>query len=108
MSTIPTELKATLKAWFTGGMGPQNLSDVDVASQLSYTDQDMTSAGWSVCGEADITVRLLGEDELIGAKVESLKAELTKVRADAAARETAITQQINTLLAIGYAGEVTP
>jgi len=108
MSTIPTELTGTLKAWFTGGMGPHSLTYKDVLGHLSYTNQDMSTAGWSVCGEADITLRLLPEDALIGAKVDSLRAELTKVRADAIARETAITQQINTLLAIGYAGEVTP
>ena len=108
MSTIPTELKATVKAWFTPYMGPEDLSAEDAVARIAYTTHDMTSEGWSRCGEADITVRLLGEDELIGAKVASLKAELTKVRADAMLRETAITQQINTLLAIGYAGEVTP
>ena len=111
MATIPTEIKGTVKAWFTSRtlLGPQDLAERPperVLSSLGFYDKDMTGAGWSLVGDADITIRLIPQEQMIDSKVDSLKKELEKVRADATARETEITAQINTLLAIGYAGDI--
>jgi len=108
MKKLPAELKGELTAWFTGSMGPHSLLDEDVLSRVQFCDHDMSSVGWSLCGTASITLYPMDQDALIGSKVDSLRAELTKVRADATSRETEITQQINTLLSIGYAVEVAP
>ena len=65
---------------------------------LNFTDFAMTE--WSIVGMAQVTVTLNDPDTIVGDKVKSLRAEATKVQADAQAAVTRIQRQINELLAI--------
>lgn len=58
--------------------------------------------GYTIVGEATITMTLHDKDKLIDAKVDSLKAQLQKTQADAEVACNRIREQINSLLALEY------
>jgi hypothetical protein len=67
---------------------------------------DMRNSGWTYVGEATITVNLiLTPDQLIASKIETLKAQQTKVRAEAQERVNHLEGMIQNLLAITYTPE---
>ncbi len=97
-------ITATVPAWLPGHNSPESLlgDDLDAVNALSFVSYDMKASGYTLVGEAQITVHIQGEDKLIEAKVETLRAEKTKVLAEAERKSTEIERQIQTLLAITY------
>lgn len=82
----------------------KNPQQID-ASQLVFSSHDWihgTPADWTYVGKAVITVEIPSVDAIIGAKVDSLKAQVKAIRADAEAKVNFIESQINNLLAIEY------
>lgn len=75
-----------------------------LANQLSFYHQPLP--GYAVVGEATITMTLHDKDQLIDAKVDSLKEALNKEVADSHVRQTKLREQIQSLLAISYKPEV--
>lgn len=78
----------------------QSDDDAAVFDRLNLTDCDMTEYGHSVVGSATVTVTLNDPTTIISDKVESLRAEAKKVKADAHAAVIRIERNINELLAI--------
>lgn len=76
-----------------------------IAGALGYTSnpkQDMGEQGWTKLGTAEITLHLIDNDTMVLNKIESLKAEAKKTRAEATKRCNEIEGQIQNLLAITY------
>lgn len=97
-------LTSKTKAWITpySMIGPADLRTMKNADGLSFHSHDMTKAGWTYAGEAEITIQFVDEKTLVGNKVEALRNELAAVRAKAQADAIRIESKINDLLAIGY------
>ena len=74
----------------------------DLISRLYYANDDAVPEGWTLAGEAHITVKLVDQDTLISNKVESLRAELQQHRADSHVVQQRLEAQIGKLLAISY------
>jgi hypothetical protein len=109
LSTITISGKTT--AWITPycDIGPDQIEKPDErigTTSFVYSDEDMTSQGWTVAGKAEITVTLVDRDTLVSNKVDSLRKELTKVRADAQVRANELEGQIQKLLAISYSPQL--
>ena len=98
-----TIITGTVKAWATeySEFNPRAL-DKATTDMLSFTNGDMAKHGYTLVGEAEITVKLMDHDTLIGNKVEALRAEAANIRAEATMKCTRIEEQINQLLAIEY------
>lgn len=107
-----TTVTATTKAWLNScsDVTPQQLANPKpaVIDQIFYANHDMKSVGWTLIGEANITITFINQDELIGNKVAALRAEAVNIRAEATAKCTRIEDQINQLLCLEFtpAGEV--
>jgi hypothetical protein len=100
-----TTITSKTKAWISVHGSPDALFGDDKSAavdELSFSQLDMKSAGWTYVGEATITVDVPDQDALIGNKVESLRAEKQKVLAEAQAKATQLEGQIQKLLAITY------
>lgn len=98
------------KAWFAGSTyGPEDLngmSDEVLGRVVAYSSNlNMAEHGWSLIGDAEITLHVEDEDTLIANKVQGLRGELARVRAESQAKETRIEEQIQKLLAITYTPE---
>ena len=95
-------IEGQIKAWLPGHGDPQKLNGdvVTALGVLSFTNQPMELAGYSLVGNATIRVEVVDNEQLIANKVTSLKAELAKARADAQMRENELNDKINQLLAI--------
>ncbi len=98
----------TVKAWLPSHslMTPEELTDPDRVQlgYLSFTrlESDMTDCGYTLVGEASVTLDLPEHRQLIDAKVDSLRAEVKKVRAEAEAKANFLESQISNLLAIEH------
>lgn len=98
-------ITARTKAWFiTDSDGPEDLhgDPVRAVSTVSYYAGDMTAYGWSLVGEAEITLYVDHEDTLIDNKVAALRQELKNVLGEAQLKATEIEGRIQKLLAISY------
>ena len=89
------------------GLTPNNFKRPETinASDLIFSTHDWKGdlpEGWTRVGKAVITVEIPSVDTIIGAKVDSLKAQVKAIRADAEAKVNFIESQINNLLAIEY------
>lgn len=95
-------------AWITtySHLTPQHFAnpEPEMVNHLAFAEpgNDMTSAGWTLVGEATITVNFINADELIGNKVAALRAEAANIRAEATAKCTRIEDQINQLLCLEF------
>jgi hypothetical protein len=102
MSTI---VQGTLKAWLPDHsyLRPDQLHTEAALNQLVFAAHDMKSSGWTYVGDAEISVTvILTPDELIASKVETLKAQADKIKADAFVEVSRIEDKIQQLLAITY------
>ena len=98
------------KAWLTehSYVGPEDMKTGDpklIHSMAFNPNAAMTTMGWTLVGEATITVEAVDTSVLIENKVEALRAEQKKARAEAAAADTRYEAQIQKLLAITYEPE---
>lgn len=103
------EITSTANAWITAysDIGPHNIMETP-AHRLAFTGEnsDMRSAGWTLVGEATITVRLtFNEEQMIANKVDSLREQAKKIRAEAEHNAGKLEDQIQQLLAITYVAE---
>jgi hypothetical protein len=83
----------------------KNPEQID-ASKLTFSSfewKDGAPEGWTRLGEATLTVEIPSVDDIINSKVDSLKAQVKSIRAEAEAKANFVESQINTLLAIEYA-----
>jgi hypothetical protein len=99
---------ATLKAWLPehSCLRPEDLHTEKAIDSMVFSLCDMRNSGWTYVGEATITVNLiLTPDQLIASKIETLKAQQTKVRAEAQERVNHLEGMIQNLLAITYTPE---
>lgn len=101
----------TTGVWLTEytWIGPKELAELDggrLVTDLTYSNHDMSTSGWTKVGVAHITIDLIQGDELISSKVGALSAKKLRVLADAEREATAIEGEIQKLLAITYTQEV--
>lgn len=101
----------TMSAWMRDTMGPQDLETDACVSRLTYLREGPDSdesywlgQGYTKVGRATITVEILDEKGIVGAKVQSLKAELQKTRADAEVKCNRLIDQIGKLEALEWNG----
>lgn len=109
-----TTYTETVDAWLPQHcrLTPEQLASpvAGTAAMLGYTRDssdgsrtvDMSEHGWTKVGTAVITLQLIDRDALVLNKIEALKAEAKKTRADAAVRCNEIETQIQNLLAITH------
>jgi hypothetical protein len=92
------------KAFLTNASSvtPQQLQTEEGVRHLSFFQSDMSAYGFSYIGPATVTVDIPDPRGLVEQKIQSLREEAGKVRADATARCTEIESQIQNLLAIEY------
>lgn len=97
-----------LKAWIPDhcSLSPADLAKGEITG-LYYSNNDLLSMGWTLAGEAEITVALIDERALVENKVASLREQARNIRAEATANVTRIEGQINDLLAITFDSSVT-
>lgn len=103
------EITTTSKAWITNysDIGPHNIME-QPANRFAFTDpnSDMKSAGWTEIGEATITIKVtFNEEQMVANKVATLRAQVSKLRAEAEFEATRLEDQIQKLLAITYTPE---
>ncbi len=99
---------ATMKAWLPeySSLKPEDLHTEKAVDSMVFSTCDMRDSGWTYVGSATIKVDLvLTPDQLIASKIETLKAQQTKVRAEAQERVNQLEGMIQNLLAISYVAE---
>jgi hypothetical protein len=104
MTTVTTKVKAWIGPH--SSVSPADLIAGKRIEDLYFSGLNMTSAGWTTVGEAEITVHLVDEKAMVENKVEALREEAKAIRAEAHMKCTIIEEQIQNLLAITY--EPTP
>jgi hypothetical protein len=99
---------ATMKAWLPeySSLKPEDLHSEKAIDAMVFSVCDMRDSGWTYVGNATIKVDLvLTPDQLIASKIETLKAQQTKVRAEAQEQVNRLESMIQNLLAISYVAE---
>jgi hypothetical protein len=97
------QIKSTLGVWLTSDIyGPDDLNQdpEKVARMLGYSPLDMSACGWSKVGTAEVLITLDDTDQMLANKVDALRKEITKVRADAEIRAVQLETKVQQLLAI--------
>lgn len=96
------KITATTNVWlYDTCYGPEaliNATPKEIVGMLSFGER--RSDGFTLVGTAKITVELVSEDQMVVNKVESLRKEITKTRADAEVKAKHLEQQVQQLLAI--------
>ncbi len=104
-------MKKTVKtgAWLTNNYTTieqlMAMSQEELVGRLHAYDLDGHIEGWTLVGTAEVSITLDAPDKMIANKVDALKVELTKTKADAEAKCNFILGQINNLLAIEFKPE---
>jgi hypothetical protein len=99
---------ATMKAWLPeySSLKPEDLHTEKAVDSMVFSTCDMRDSGWTYVGSATIKVDLvLTPDQLIASKIETLKAQQTKIRAEAQEQVNRLESMIQNLLAISYVAE---
>jgi hypothetical protein len=99
---------ATLKAWLPeySSLKPEDLCSDKAIDSMVFSMCDMKDSGWTYVGNATIRVDLvLTPDQLVVSKIETLKAQQTKIRAETQERLNQLEGMIQNLLAISYVSE---
>jgi hypothetical protein len=101
-----TSVTGKLKAWLPdySHLRPEDLHNPEkMLDGVIFSMVDMRSSGWTHVGDASITVDVvLTPDQMIASKIETLRAQAAKIRADAHMEITRIEDKIQNLLAISY------
>lgn len=104
MNQITSTVKAWLPEW--SSLSPEQLQTPEAISEFVFSRNDMRDAGWTYVGDATITVDVvLRPDELIASKIETLRAQQRKLRAEAEENANRLEGMIQNLLAISYTPE---
>lgn len=88
---------------------PDNINDVAYIRIKEDGDYSTwTEDGYTIIGEAEITLHVVSKEELVANKVSALRQEVKKTTAEATRKVTQLEGQINDLLAIGFSAPVRP
>jgi hypothetical protein len=101
-------ITGTLKAWLPdhSNLKPEQLHTEAALNALAFSSFCMRKTGWTYVGEATITVDILLEpEELVASKIETLKAQQTKLREEVQEKLNVLEDKIQNLLAITYVAE---
>ena len=71
-------------------------------ANIAYSNSNMANAGWTRVGEADITIRLIGEDELVQGQIAALETQRLAVLAEALEKCNDINDRISMLQALTF------
>lgn len=71
-----------------------------LAAGLWYSDGKHVPDDWTLVGTAEVQITLMPRSEVVSAKVENLREQQAKIRADAELKANRIEQQIQQLLCI--------
>jgi hypothetical protein len=96
-------ISGTTTAWLAMHQGPEDLigkKESQLVGDLFYSTSDMSHHGWSKVGPATITLEIPEDDQLINNKVDALRKEITKTRADAEMKARGLEEKVQQLLAI--------
>lgn len=85
--------------------GPEVLDRDDAVSRISYFSIDMTKRGYTVIGEAVITVHIEDEDQILLNKIDALENSIVAIQAEAEKNITRVREKIQSLQAITYKAE---
>lgn len=101
-------ITGTVGVWLTRscGIGPTDLKDGEDAALVrgfTFTHIDM-APDWTRIGNAELKITLAPNDAIVTDAIASLRAEQTRLRAEAERKSTDIERQIQTLLAISFDG----
>lgn len=100
------QVQFTAVAYQTPYQEIQDIFDGAVMPVISMEESKyLVSQGYTVIGEATVTVELFSNDEITSKKLAALQAQLQTVRAENQKRENAILDQISKLQAIDYTGD---
>lgn len=99
-------------AWMTGSCGftledfknPLTL-DLSRFQHLPNDHPNMSDVGWTYIGPAVITLEIPSLDTVINAKADSLRAEITKAKADAARTIAILEDRLSKLSALPMSAE---
>ena len=99
------KIKGTTGVWITSEYyGPDEIrrDGAKAIKRLGYAAKDsgMEGHGWTLIGTAHITLDLLTDKKMVESKVDSIQAEITKIRATSENAITRLTEKLNSLLAI--------
>lgn len=102
MKTVTAKAKAYIGQHST--VGPQDLAEGKRLDDLIFYSggSDMTKHGWTLVGDAEITVEIPDPQSLVDNKIAALREEVKKTRAEAEVRVMGLERQIQDLLAIEY------
>lgn len=79
----------------------EDLASIEkLAPALSFTQTDMTDAGYTNVGTVEVDVELLPPDQIIGNTILALRARAATIRAKATAEATQLEAKAQQLLAI--------
>ena len=97
-------ITATVPAWLPYYVDARVLQSTGerIVSSIAYYEGDMTGSGWTRVGEADITIRLIGDDELIQVQIAALEKQRSAVLAEAQERCNYINDRISKLQALTF------
>lgn len=102
MSAITGTVKVWLSQYSTITQDELANGAPDLVGCLHYSNADLSSGGWTIVGQADITIRLADAKTIVENKVASLRAELATTKAEAYQKELRIESKIQSLLAIEF------
>lgn len=97
-------ITATLPAWLPDHVDASvlQMNSERIASNLFFCDTEMSGSGWTRVGKADITIRLVGEDELVQGQIAALEKQRTAVLAEAQEKCNYINDRISKLQALTF------
>ena len=101
-------ITGTLKAWLPSSshLKPEQLHAEAALNALAFSSFCMRRSGWTYVGEATITVDIILEpEELVASKIETLKAQQTRLREEVQEKLNDLEDQIQNLLAITYVAD---
>ena len=98
--------KAPISVWISqySHHDADSLQSADNVSDLTLLDPpyDFSNSGYTRVGIGEITITMATKDQIITGKVESLRAELERDRADSQVRQNALIRKIGELEALTY------
>lgn len=100
--------KAPVSVWIS----QYSLHDADSLQQttsmegmtIGDVDENLSGLKYTKVGFGTVEITIASKDEIIAGKVEALRAELQKDRADSQARQNALMRKISELEALTYSG----
>jgi len=104
--TATGKLNVFITSDFSFGRLKEAKTDEEVFSCVCVTSESMTNIPeWSMIGQAEVNIEFFDETLIFEKKIESVKAEIRKVQADAELNVNHLKEKLSQLQAISYAPE---